>query len=517
MNAMESRRADPGDHGRQRWAWATTLPVLGVGYFLAYIPYSFLVKASTDGLLPGVPKVSGLYLLPVSAVATLVTTYAGLSLFGAWQHVGRRSIAGLSLPVPRLPVVFAGLCTAVIIASTTLAYAFPGVSIVVMMVLMRGGVLTIGRITDMAQGRRVHWTAIAGFLITGIAVLVGLFGGQDLTLGAAAAWVIGAYLAGYVVRFHVIQQLSKTDDASAAHRYIVEEQMVAMPALLLLCVLAAVGGPDDVQREVRAGFALLASGGMVLVPGLLVGVCYATLYVFGTLIYLHPREYTCCVPVNRASSILAGVIASVAITFLFGQPLPSASQFVGAGLLAAALFVIAWPDLRPRLARTRERAADCLILFVCSGNTARSPIAQALCAAALAERLSLSRRELAERGVTIASAGVRARVGAPMKPDAVAALGALGVQPHDHVARQFTPDLAAQASAVYCMTAEQVEQALAIAPHAAGKIRCLAAQDELAEPVGLAATLRFAQQARAAIHARFDDVLLHLGHLRCTT
>lgn len=502
---------------RSRWAWSATLPVLGVGYFLAYIPYSFLVKATTDGLLPGVPKVTGFLLLPASALATLVCTYVGVTLLGAWRHVGRREVGGLSLPLPRLLVVLSGLCTAVIIATTTLAYAFPGVSIVLMMVLMRGGVLGIGRVTDMVQGRRVHWTAIAGFVLTGVAVAIGLVGGQDLQLGAPAALVIGAYLAGYVVRFHVIQRLSKTDDRLATHRYIVEEQMVAMPALLLICVAAAVAGPAEVQQQVRAGFALLTTGGAGLAPALFVGVSYAALYVFGTLIYLHPREYTCCVPVNRASSILAGVIASLAITALFGQPLPSAAQFVGAGLLASALFVIALPDLRPRVERGRERVADCLILFVCTGNTARSPIAQALCTAALAERLNRSGGELAAMGLTVASAGVKARVGAPMKPEAVAALAALGVPPHDHVARQFTPALAAQASAIYCMTAAQAEDARALAPDAAAKIRCLASGDELEEPVGLPATLQFAEHARAALQSMFDEFLLQFGGLRSAT
>jgi protein-tyrosine-phosphatase len=506
MSLQEPRRRD----GCRRRRWSG-LAVLGVGYFLAYIPYGFLVKTSTDGLLPGVPKVSGLVLLPASALATFICTYVGVSLFGAWRHVERRPIAGFSVPVPRLSLVLSGLCTAVIIATTTLAYAFPGVSIVVMMVLMRGGVLTIGRVTDMMQGRRVQWSAIVGCLLTGVAVVIGLFGGQDLMLGAAAAWVIGAYLVGYAVRFQVIQRLSKTDDRQATYRYLVEEQMVAMPTLVLLCLLATVAGPAGVQREVQTGFALLMAGGAELLVGLLVGVSYALLYVLGTLIYLHPREYTCCVPVNRASSILAGVIASVAITVLFNQPLPSAAQFVGAALLAAALFAIGWPDIRPRWERRRQQVADYLILFVCTGNTARSPIAQALCTAAIAERLNLSRTELAARGITIASAGVRARVGAPMKPDAVAALGSIGVEPHDHIARQLTHDLAARATAIYCMTEVQVQQVLEIAPHVAAKIRCLASQDELEEPVGLPATRQFAEHARTAIHARLDELLRHLG------
>ena len=47
-----------------------------------------------------------------------------------------------------------------------------------------------------------------------------------------------------------------------------------------------------------------------------VGLFYSTLYVFGTLIYLDPREYAWSVPINRASSVFSAAIASYALPHL---------------------------------------------------------------------------------------------------------------------------------------------------------------------------------------------------------
>ena len=43
-------------------------------------------------------------------------------------------------------------------------------------------------------------------------------------------------------------------------------------------------------------------------PALLIGLGYACLYLFGTMIYLDAREFTFCVPVNRAGSLLSGAM-----------------------------------------------------------------------------------------------------------------------------------------------------------------------------------------------------------------
>lgn len=88
------------------------------------------------------------------------------------------------------------------------------------------------------------------------------------------------------------------------------------------------------------------------------------------------------------------------------------------------------------------------IVFVCTGNTCRSPMAEA------ALRAELKRRKI--RWFTVQSAGLRAETGAPMAENAQAALREAGIAYAEGFrARQLTQKLAKEAYAVICMTREQ--------------------------------------------------------------
>ena len=73
------------------------------------------------------------------------------------------------------------------------------------------------------------------------------------------------------------------------------------------------------------------------------------------------------------------------------------------------------------------------LLFVCTGNTCRSPMAEAL-----------ARQEVAERGwhhVQVASAGMAAQAGAPASRNAVAVARRHGLELEEHRSRPLTPEL----------------------------------------------------------------------------
>ena len=72
------------------------------------------------------------------------------------------------------------------------------------------------------------------------------------------------------------------------------------------------------------------------------------------------------------------------------------------------------------------RLADLLILFICSGNTCRSPMAAGLAAKLLAERLHTVPDELPGHHVLIQSAGLQAARGLRATPEAIDAAGELG-------------------------------------------------------------------------------------------
>ena len=93
------------------------------------------------------------------------------------------------------------------------------------------------------------------------------------------------------------------------------------------------------------------------------------------------------------------------------------------------------------------------VLFVCTGNLCRSPMAEAIAEA----------RHGGE-GVVFGSAGVRAVRGAPATPTAVTACRELDVGLRGHRARQLDREMAESADRIYVMTAEHRTRVLQIAP-----------------------------------------------------
>lgn len=76
---------------------------------------------------------------------------------------------------------------------------------------------------------------------------------------------------------------------------------------------------------------------------MLIGVLSQGTGIFGALILLDGRENAFCVPVNRASSVLAGVLASAALAFAgLAQQLPT-SELLGAALVLGAIVALAIP------------------------------------------------------------------------------------------------------------------------------------------------------------------------------
>lgn len=272
---------------------------------------------------------------------------AFLTWKGWWRHADQKVALGRSWPVPDGPTAASGLATAVVVATTTLSYTFAA-SILLMMVLMRGGVLVLAPIVDAVAGRAVRPRAWAALGLSLFALILGLGGSPDGGLGAGAFACVVAYLAGYFVRLRAMSAQAKTDDPTASIRFFVQEQMVATPALLVLLALGAASGATPWSADLRAGFVDL---GPALPWVALVGVLSQGTGVFGALVLLDGRENAFCVPVNRASSVLAGVVGSAALAIGLGLALPAATEMVGAALLVVALLVLGWPRRAPSPAR----------------------------------------------------------------------------------------------------------------------------------------------------------------------
>ena len=484
---------------------------LALGYFIFYAPYSAVIKVTTSKLWPGLDSaVPGFQLLPAVVISTAIVLPLIITLLGWWKYAGRRQVFGLNIPFPDRLVFLSGLGTAIIIGTTTLTFTFTGVSIVFALVLMRGGVLTLAPAIDFLFRRPVRWFSWAALALSFVALLVALADVNNYRLTSVATLTIVAYLSGYLLRMPCMNKLAKSDDVCVTRRYFVEEVMVAMPLLVLVPAVFALIGRGDIMMELRQGFTGFFVSSITL-PAIIIGALYACLYCFGTLIYLDCRENTFCVPLNRCSSLLSGVFASYVLTALFDQKPPSPAQLGSAGLIFTALLFLsplhhfdrvlgkllnlvtgfgkreplAQPGLQTMLAEnpplTQGGVTDQeqlgklrqIFLFVCSGNTCRSPMAANIGNAEIAARLKIPFEDLESARVQAQSAGLSARTGAPMMPEAQEALQQMNVPLLPHSARSLTTELAHQVDRIFCMTQAHRSEVIGMFPAAAEKTQCL--------------------------------------------
>jgi hypothetical protein len=308
-----------------RIAW-----VFALGYFAFYAPYCALIKLVTSGRVPGVPVgMSGFELLPATILGTIVAMVGFLTFAGWWHHVQK--------PSPAL--IASGVGTGVIIATTTIAYTFSGISIVFALLLMRCGVLILAPLVDLAMRRSVRWFCWTAFALSLVAVAIAASDVGAYQMTVAATLNLAAYLAGYAFRLPAMTHVAKVDDAVTTRRFFATELVVALATLLVF--------PFAVGLLFRGQTPAAVSRGLtwhwqtpVLVPALLIGVLYAGLYVFGTLIYLDRRENTFCIPLNRAASLVAGVVAAYCLYAWYNIAPPSIAQFVAVIPIAAALVLL---------------------------------------------------------------------------------------------------------------------------------------------------------------------------------
>lgn len=222
---------------------ATTLRLvqLCIGYFIFYVATGVAVKYFLVIRDPALAQMSYLVQNTIGGSAFAL----GIVILLGWVRM--RSNRLLRVGPFRIPsetkyIIPSGICTAVVIPTTTLMYTLP-ISVMVAMVIMRGSVIVISRAVDMIQARqgilkkRVYGEENVAVVFALLAVathvllvpLVGALetrgipamawsgvdpgsarGSFDFLRNTAAMVILGSYVVAYSIRIYIMNYFKNT-------------------------------------------------------------------------------------------------------------------------------------------------------------------------------------------------------------------------------------------------------------------------------------------------------------------
>jgi protein-tyrosine phosphatase len=153
-----------------------------------------------------------------------------------------------------------------------------------------------------------------------------------------------------------------------------------------------------------------------------------------------------------------------------------------------------------------ERLANEVIVFVCTGNTCRSPMAEALFRDMLVKKLGCEANELSDRGFFVTSAGLAAAFGAPASLESVDLMDHQGIDLTSHESQPLTERLLEHADFVYTMTRGHRDAILSSRPDLADRVQVLARDSsDVPDPIG--GGIEEYVRCQEAIESHLQDIL----------
>ena len=342
---------------------------LCLGYFVFYVITGVTVKYFTGSPEFGYPGMKDMEFLVYSTIGGNAIAL-GVALALRWYRLksnGYVRWGPFRVPGELLYIIPSGICTAVVIPTTTLMYMLVP-SVMVAMVIMRASVIIISRAVDAVQIKQgillktVYAEENIAVLFALLAASVNIFwvapGDFDFVNSPAAVITLASYIVAYSFRIYIMNYYKNTRAKGVQldnNGFFAIEQISATAVMLTAGIFLF--RSFDLFGWTSPQVAIFRDAFLMPKPewswAILAGTAYGMVAFFSVFIFMFKgRTATFAGLVNRLTSLVAGTTATLLSALAFHGRFPKTQDWVSLVFILVAVGFLS----RAERKRTKELA-----------------------------------------------------------------------------------------------------------------------------------------------------------------